>query len=102
MKALNLSLIVIALAAMLVMPQSSEAAARVYVRFAPPKHKVVVVKANQPGKIWNAGHWNWNGKKYVWVNGHYVSTRAGHVHIQGHWAHSARGWYWVPGHWKRI
>lgn len=101
MKALKPLLAVIALTAMLVVSQPSEAAGRVYVRLAPPKHKVVVVKANKPGKIWIAGNWNWNGKKYVWVNGHYVSVRAGHDYVQGHWTHSAKGWYWVPGHWQR-
>jgi len=77
---------------------------RVYVKIAPPASKqVVVVKPVKPvpNAVWVAGHWQWNGNKYVWVDGSWKEPRKGYVWIPGHWNKTARGWFWVEGHWKR-
>jgi hypothetical protein len=28
-----------------------------------------------PGQHWQAGHWRWDGYRYVWVEGHWVRDR---------------------------
>jgi len=25
-----------------------------------------------PGHVWQAGHWRWDGSRYVWIEGHWV------------------------------
>lgn len=56
-----------------------------------------------PGRhmMWQPGHWQWNGHRYVWVRGHYVQTRPQHRRwVHGHWEHGRHGWRWVEGHWR--
>lgn len=78
------------------------AAARVYVRIAPPAVRVEVRGvAPSPRHVWVGGYWRWNGSAHVWVAGGWkVPPRHGAVWIEGHWRGSRRGWYWAPGHWK--
>lgn len=86
------------------LPATTQAAKRVYVRIAPPKPKAIrVVKVNRPHKnsIWVAGQWSWNGKKYVWIEGKWILPRKGYVYIPGHWKHSRHGWYFLEGYWKK-
>ncbi len=88
------------------LPNLSQADVRVGLRVsvAPPAPKVVVVKPkpHRADGVWVAGHWNWDGKKYLWIEGRYVDPKPGFVWIDGHWAHDRHGWYWVDGHWKRV
>lgn len=72
----------------------------IYVKTAPPKAKVIVVKKCSPNSIWIKGHWKWNGNRYIWLNGHCTKKRKGHLWIPGHWKKTPRGWKWIPGHWK--
>lgn len=86
------------------LPASSSAHVRVYVRVGPPPPKYVkVVKHRKPHRdaFWVSGHWKWNGHRYVWVRGHWVRPRRGYVYVAGHWVRTYRGWRWVDGHWRQ-
>ena len=70
-----------------------------------PARPAVIVKPRTcgPGKVWIAGHWQWNrrARKYNWVQGTCVRNRPGRVWVPGHWKTVPRGHKWVPGHWRR-
>ena len=76
----------------------------VYVRHAPPAHKVVVVKPSKPhaNAFWIDGRWSWNGRAYIWNDGRWESHRKGFVWVAGHWKDTPHGWCWIEGHWKKI
>ncbi len=75
----------------------------VYVRKAPPPVRVEVRSARPfPNAVWIAGHWQWNGVRFVWVSGKWVKPQSGRVWVPGHWRQTRHGWRWVPGRWKRI
>ncbi len=98
-------LILAGIMALFLLPEAGAAHSRVYVRIAPPApRKVTVVAVKRPYRnaIYVAGHWKWNGRRYVWVSARWVKPRKGFVYVPGHWRHNRRGWYWVPGHWKRV
>ena len=99
------SILVATLFAALLLPATTQAGLRVYVRIAPPRPKHVhVVKVHRPHKhsIWVAGYWRWNGRKYVWVEGRWIAPRKGYVYVPGHWVKSRHGWYFIEGHWKKV
>ena len=83
-----------------VVAQNSKPKATVYVKVAPPRPKVMLVKKCGPRSVWVKGHWKWNGVKYVWKSGHCIKKRKGHVWIPGHWKKTPRGWKWIYGHWR--
>ena len=35
-----------------------------------------------PGQVWQAGHWRWDGYRYVWVEGHYVPNGGGYAYAR--------------------
>jgi hypothetical protein len=73
-----------------------------YAPIPPPRSEMV---PPPPGgrMIWQPGHWQWDGHRYVWIRGHYVERRrhSGH-YAEGHWRWSQReGRYvWMPAHWE--
>jgi hypothetical protein len=77
--------------------------AQVYVRVAPP---APIVERRPPppgpGYAWRAGHWQWNGNRYVWVRGYYGRPPYAHASwIPGHWVHRPDGrWVFREGHWS--
>jgi hypothetical protein len=38
----------------------------------PPVRYEPVPAYTPPGAAWQAGHWRWDGYRYVWVEGHWV------------------------------
>ena len=80
---------------------ATPANAQVYVQAAPPAPMYETVPVSPgSGYYWVAGHWRWNGYRYVWVHGHYVyRPYAGAIWRPGHWVSGPSGWYWVEGHW---
>jgi YXWGXW repeat-containing protein len=81
----------------------ASAAARVYVRVAPPA-RVVEVRPAAPGPryIWVEGFHRWDGHAYAWVPGRWALPPKGRAAwVPGHWAHGSRGWFFVEGHWRR-
>ncbi len=66
----------------------------------PPLQQEVIPPAPSTTVVWEPGHWNWNGARYVWVPGHYLErTAAGEHWVHGHWAQRNGVWEWMPGHW---
>jgi len=73
------------------------------IRIGPPPPRYEVVPAPRPGYYWRAGHWIWNGRRYVWVRGFWAVRPAGYAYrawVPGHWVHRPAGWVWVEGHWR--
>ena len=51
-----------------------------------------------PSYVWEAGHWAWDGYRYVWQPGRYVeSARAAASLVPGQWDRQATGWMWTEG-----
>ncbi len=72
--------------------------------------RIVSAGSARPGRIrsagpggrseWVAGHWRWNGSRYVWIPGRYVVRPVAYTHwVPEHWANRGGAWVWVPGHW---
>jgi hypothetical protein len=93
-----------ALFATIFVAAESQAAVRLYVRFAPPVKKVTVVKPVRPYRnaLWISGHWKYTGSRHVWVKGYWVKKRPGYVYVQGSWKNTPRGYFYKPGHWRRV
>jgi hypothetical protein len=34
-----------------------------------------------PGQVWQAGHWRWDGYRYVWIEGRYVPQGGGYAYV---------------------
>jgi hypothetical protein len=65
---------------------------------APPAVRYEPVPAPRVGYVWDAGHWNWEGR-YVWVPGHWVAAVAGRRWVAGVWGPYRGQYRYVPGHW---
>ena len=78
------------------------AAARVYVRVAPPAVRMEVRGVTpSPHHAWHDGYWRWHDGAHVWVAGAWVvPPRHGAVWVGGHWKKTPSGWYWIDGRWR--
>jgi hypothetical protein len=91
-------------AAALSLPALSQAArVGVDINIGPP---AAVVEAPpppppQPGYIWTAGYWSWDGVRYVWVPGSYIVARPGWRWVPPHYVAHGPYYRFVPGHWRR-
>jgi hypothetical protein len=77
----------------------------VYVHSVPPPEDAAEVVAVTPGpnQVYLAGHWEWDGNRYVWAQSHYARRPHPHaVWLEGHWQSSQNGWFWQKGHWVGI
>lgn len=65
-----------------------------------PSERVPVPPSSRTTLIWQPGHFDWTGLRYVWIPGRWVE-RAGHGTLwqDGYWRDSPTGDVWVPGHW---
>ena len=72
-----------------------------YVRAVPePDASEVVEVSPGAGSVYIAGHWEWNGARYVWARAHYLQRPQPNLYwLEGHWQNSPQGWYWQAGHW---
>ena len=90
------------LAGGLTLPALSQAGVAIDLDIAPP---VAVVEtpppAPQPGYVWAAGYWNWEGGRHVWVPGHYMAPHPGHHWVADHWEQRGPHYHYQPGHWER-
>lgn len=82
----------------------SEATAQIVVKVRPAQPKVVVArpKKTRSGHIWIAGHWRYNGNRYVWQKATWVKARTGHNWIAGTWETCNGGYRWVAGYWAPV
>jgi hypothetical protein len=90
------------LAAGALTPALSQAGVAVDINVAPPAPVVETPPPPpQPGYIWAAGYWNWEGGRHVWVPGHYMEPRPGYRWEPDRWDHRGHGYHYEPGHWAR-
>jgi hypothetical protein len=69
----------------------------------PPLRQEVIPRAPNGRAVWEPGHWDWNGRRYVWLGGHYVDRRAQHGrYAEGNWVWSDRQarWVWRRARWE--
>ena len=53
------------------------------------------------GRVWEPGHWRWDGGAYAWEPGRSVVRRARYSRfVPGHWVPHRAGWVWMPAHWQ--
>jgi len=74
----------------------------VYVDVAPPADQIEVVGVAPSGQhVWIAGHYSWDGHRYVWAGGHWeVRPRERARWVPGRWRRYHGRWYWTEGHWR--
>jgi hypothetical protein len=90
------------LAAGALTPVLSQAGVAIDINVAPPAPVVETVPAPpQPGYVWAAGYWNWEGGRHVWVPGHYMEPRPGYRWEPDRWDHRGDRYHYEPGHWAR-
>lgn len=66
----------------------------------PPARAEYIPPAPGGRSEWVAGHWRWNGSRYVWIPGRYLVRPVAYTHwVPEHWANRGGAWMWVPGHW---
>jgi hypothetical protein len=75
--------------------------AEIVVQFAPPEPRYERVPAPRRGYHWEAGHWRWNGNRYVWVRGHWERERRGYVYHAPRWEERDGRWYYYGRRWDR-
>lgn len=68
---------------------------------APPAPRTETIPpAPSEAVVWNPGHWEWAGTRYVWVSGHYIQRPTAQANwVPGRWVKRDGDWYWVEGHW---
>jgi len=65
-----------------------------------PAETVPLPPVTEERLIWQPGHWDWTGSRYLWREGRWVSRRDHGVEWQpGYWTREGDGWSWVPAHW---
>lgn len=96
---MSISVRSLVLGAVLAAGLSGAARAQYYAPVPPLRYEVVPV-APGPQVLWQPGHWNWNGRRYVWFGGHYVERRPSYANYHhGHWASRYGRWVWVAPGW---
>lgn len=65
---------------------------------APPAPRYEPLPPPRAGFVWDAGHWNWEGR-YVWVPGRWVAVRPGARWLPGVWSPFRGQYRYIPGHW---
>ena len=69
------------------------------IQIAPPADRVEVIPAPREGYIYERGHYDWDGGRYVWHEGHFIQKREGHVYRPYALEHRGDRWYYRRGHW---
>ncbi|MFC5473059.1 hypothetical protein [Paraherbaspirillum soli] len=62
----------------------------------------VMPPAPYPDAYWIAGHWKWEGNRYVWSNGHWEQARQNMVFQHAYWSLDGGQWNYHPGRWVAI
>ncbi len=53
------------------------------------------------GRIWEPGHWHWNGRDYEWIRGHEIEHRPHYRrYVHGEWVRRGHEHVWVGPHWE--
>ena len=76
------------------------ASAQTWYNGPPPPRPRMERHAVRAGFVWNDGHWNRAGGRWVLVSGRYVAVAPGRHWVRGHWRTGPRGRYWIEGHWS--
>ena len=75
------------------------APAEIQIRVAPPADRVEVVPAPRPGYIYERGHYNWDGNRYVGQEGRFLKEREGHKYTPYVFEKRGDVYYYRKGHW---
>lgn len=71
------------------------------VSVAPPAPQYEVVPGARAGYVWDAGHYEYRGNRYVWVPGRWLEARDGYQWEQRRWVQRGNEWQLVGGDWRR-
>ena len=71
------------------------------VSIAPPAPQYEVVPAPRAGYVWDNGHYEYRGNRYVWVQGRWLEARDGYQWEQRRWVQRGNQWQLVGGDWQR-
>jgi len=63
----------------------------------PPPERVEVIPAPREGYIYERGHYDWDGDRYVWREGRFIANRDGHVYTPHVLEHRGETWYYRRG-----
>ena len=67
----------------------------------PPRRAEIPPPAPTTDTLWRAGHWDWDGAKYVWARGAYIQRPSPTANwMPGYWEERSGGWVWTGGHWE--
>ena len=80
---------------------SVPAQAQIIVHVAPPPERYEVVPGPRRGYVWEAGHWEWNGRRHIWVAGHWERVRVGYRHVGPRWVERDGRWEYHARRWDR-
>jgi len=78
---------------------AASSSAEIELRIGPPADRVEVVAAPREGYIYERGHYDWDGNRYVWNEGRFIQKREGHVYTPYALEHRGDRWYYRRGHW---
>jgi len=99
MKKTLLGLMVAASFAALALP--AQAQVGVVLNFGPPAPRYEHVPPPRYGYVWEAGYWQWNGRRHVWVAGHWERARPGYAYNAPRWIERGGRWHYQESHWTR-
>lgn len=75
--------------------------------YGPPPYRPIPPLRDEPkpnprgNRLWEPGHWHWNGRDYIWIKGHEIRRRERyHRFVPGEWVRRAGRYVWVGGHWE--
>lgn len=54
----------------------------------------------EPGMVWVAGYWHWNGLQYAWIPGHYERAPAGAQWRSPQYSTREGSYFYEPGRWS--
>ena len=78
---------------------AASSSGEIEIQIPPPPDRVVVVPEPREGFIYERGHYDWDGKRYVWRDGEFIHKREGHVYTPYALEHRGEHWYYRRGHW---
>ena len=81
---------------------SVPAQAQIIIQVAPPpdRHEVAPTYTRR-GYVWEAGHWEWRGRRHAWVAGHWERARPGYAYVAPRWVEREGRWEYHARRWDR-
>jgi hypothetical protein len=96
----NAFLMTLGLMGGLAAPRFALAAPEIVTDAPPPPPRVEQAPPHRDGYVWDAGHWEWNGRFYTWVSGTWIVERRNAHWVADRWEPQGTQWRFLPGHWE--